>query len=180
MSLRPFMLWSHRWLGLTSSLVLAIAGITGAILTWPLPPPYGDVILEFHMDLGLGRPGAWTVLVATAVSVLLQAGGIYLWWRTKRLALETGAGWRRFALDLHNVVGVLGLVVMFVLAVTALGRVGLRGIEAPGMQFTRKVVSRLHTAGDFPAPARAVYAVASLGFALQGVTGVAVWLKPRR
>lgn len=179
MTFRSFMLVSHRWLGLLSAVVVAVAGLTGAVLTWPLPPPYNDMLIEAHMNLWLGEVGAWAVLIATAASLLLQAGGLYLWWRTKRLALETGVGWRRLMLDLHNVVGVLGFVVMLVIAATALGRVGLRGIEAPGMGFARKVVSRLHTAGGFPVPAKAVYAVASLGFAVQGVTGVALWLKSR-
>ena len=173
------MLVTHRWIGLVSAVVVAIAGITGAMLAAPTNTRFNEAVIEAHINLGLGEGGAYAVVAATVISILLQAGGLYLWWRTKRLALATGAGWRRFMLDLHNVVGVLGFVVMLVIAASALGRVGLRGAAGlPGLG--RKVASRLHTAGGFPVPVKAVYAVASLGFAVQGVTGVALWLKTAR
>ena len=35
MGLRQFLLVTHRWLGLASSLLLTIAGLTGALLVWP-------------------------------------------------------------------------------------------------------------------------------------------------
>ncbi|MGE0812476.1 MAG: PepSY domain-containing protein [Vicinamibacterales bacterium] len=181
MSFRTFMLWSHRWLGLTSGVLVLIAGLTGSLVMLPFAQPTRAWLLELHMNLLAGRAGAWLVVAVTVVSLLLQVGGVYLWWPPKSLRLRTDRGWWRFSYDFHNWVGVVGLLIMGLLGATALGRVFFRAVPVPlAIEFVPRVVSRLHTAGGFPLPLQAIYFVGSLGFVAQAITGALVWWRPSK
>jgi uncharacterized iron-regulated membrane protein len=176
MTVRAFLLWSHRWLGLVWSLLIAVAGITGALLLLPIPQPTLERIVGWHVDLGAGPAGVWVVLAATIAALLLQLGGLYLWWPTKRLRLRRDRGWWRFAYDLHNLAGVVGLPLMGLIAATAVGRVVLREYPLPpSLWMIPRAVSRLHTADGLPLVIQALWFAASAAFAVQAVTGVLVW-----
>jgi uncharacterized iron-regulated membrane protein len=43
----------------------------------------------------------------------------------------------------------------------------------------RRVILAWHTSKGFPLPVKVLYAVGTLGFLVQGVTGVAMWWRPR-
>ena len=178
MTLRRFVFVTHKWMGLASSVVLSIAGVTGAMLVWPQVLPTQWAVGAWHENLTLGRPGWFVVLLATAAGVALQASGVVLWWKSRRLRVRTDAGPWRFAFDLHGSTGVVALVVMLIIGATALGRVVTRQVPVP--ESVARVVSSLHTTRDFPVVVKAVYAVSSLGFLLQGATGLVIWWKPTR
>jgi uncharacterized iron-regulated membrane protein len=179
MTLRGVVLWTHRWIGLITGIILILAGVTGALLVLPLPQPTIDHLIEWHINLLAGAVGQWVVFAATFTSVLLQLGGLYLWWPSKSLGIRTNRGWWRASYDLHNFVGVVGILVMLLLAATAVGRVFFRYVDVPlALEMLPRVNSRLHTAGGFPAPLKAMYFAASMAFALQAVTGALVWWRP--
>src|SRR5688572_1320801 len=104
MSFRQLVLVTHRWLGLGSSGILAIVGLTGAFLITP-GLPLRKIAGGLHEKLALGTPGAWIVTIATAAAVLLELGGCFLWWKQKLLRVRSGKGWRQALIDLHHVVG---------------------------------------------------------------------------
>jgi uncharacterized iron-regulated membrane protein len=178
MTVRRLVFVTHKWMGLASSVVLAIAGVTGTLLVWPELLPAASGVGSLHETLALGRPGWYVVLAATAAGIALQASGVVLWWKTRRLRVRTDAGLWRFAFDLHGSAGVIALVVMLVLGATALGRVVTRSVPVPDA--LASAVSRLHTTRDFPVAVKAVYAVSSLGFFVQGASGLVIWWKPKR
>jgi hypothetical protein len=65
---------------------------------------------------------------------------------------------------------------MLTIAASALGRVAFRALDKSGdYPDLRRTVSRLHTTAGYPAGVRVVYTVGSLGFAIQGLTGVVMW-----
>lgn len=183
MSLRTFVILTHKWIGLASSLVLSIAGLTGALLVWPevLPTEVVNTIGALHVELLAGRSGANVMIGFTALGILLQAGGLYLWWPTKRLRIRRDAGFWRWSYDVHNTIGVLFYVVMLILGVTAIGRAIIGTVGVPGLsEVGVKIVAYSHTTNRFPFPLKLVWAIGSLGFLAQGVTGVVMWLKPGR
>src|SRR5690348_17343099 len=102
MSWRRFVLVPHRWNGLSTSLVLAIAGGTGIVRALTSPGEFRRPFARLHEDLMLGNIGSWIVLNATAGAVLLQLGGVILWWKRKTLRVRTAGGWRTAVSDLHH------------------------------------------------------------------------------
>lgn len=173
MSLRRFVLITHRWIGLGTSVVLGVAGATGALMVWG-----GDYWLKrvaglVHETLALGRVGEWLVLAGTAGAILLQIGGVYLWWKRTAVSAPGAPGWRRTFLDLHQAVGGLGLWIMLALAATGVGL----ALTEPGP--LRRTMVDLHSGRRYSIPVKALYAGASLGFLVQGVTGVLIWWRPR-
>ena len=179
MNFREWILTAHRWLGLSSAIVLIVAGGTGAMLLWP--NLFGRWPDQLHETLAVGRPGRYIVLAATAAAVALQLSGLYLWWRTRRFRVRTTMGWGRFSTDLHHAVGALGLVLMLLLPVTALGRVAGRQLDSQQQyKDLRQSVSDLHTTRGFSFPVKLLYAAASAGFVIQGVTGITMWWRSRR
>lgn len=179
MTFRQFMVWSHRWLGLVSGIVLVIAGLTGALVLVRWSQPVNEWLIEVHINLLGGRAGAWVVLVASFIGVLLQLGGLYLWWRTKSLALRFDRGWWRASYDLHNVVGVVGLLLMGLLAATAVGRMFFRLVPPPlALEMLPRANARLHSASGFYWPIKVLWGLGSLAFVVQAVTGALVWWRP--
>ena len=180
MNLPRAVLVTHRWLGLTIGAIMAIAGITGAVLTWPGSSPVQKASDALHESLAMGSAGTWVVLIATAASIVLQLAGAYLWWKSKRRTIRVrgGQGWRCAIADLHFSVGILAVPIMLLLAGSAVGR----AVVDPSGRYSniRSAVSRLHTAKDFPVVMKALYTAGSLGFVALGVTGVLMWWRPRR
>ena len=176
MTIRRLLLVSHRWLGLTVSAILAIVGATGALLMWRLPyPRLGRAASRLHEQLALGLVGDQTVEVACAVALFLQAGGVVLWWKRKTLWVRRGSSWWRLCFDLHQMVGIIGLPLMFLMAATALVMAWLSPVEHPEVW---RLARRLHT-GHYGFAVELLYAVASFCYAVQGLTGVIVWWKAK-
>ena len=173
MTPRRFVLLTHRWIGLSTSVVLVIAGATGAVLALPGPDLLRRAASRLHETLALGSIGNLIVLTATGAAVVLQLGGVWLWWKRKSFAVRLSAGWRRMVIDLHHSAGALGLVLMLLVAVTGVGMT----MFTPGPE--RAMFVDLHTARKYALPVKVVYALVSLGFLVQGVTGVLMWWRPR-
>ena len=74
--IRPIILVTHRWLGLSSALVLAIVGVTGAILLLPGTAPFRKIAGPLHERLGMGQFGWWIVVIVTIAAVFLELGGL--------------------------------------------------------------------------------------------------------
>ena len=152
---------------------MIVAGVTGTLLVWPLPQPWGSRLAHLHVDMKLGAPGALIVLVLTWVSVGLILSGLYLWWKTKVFRVRTRSGWRAFVIDLHYSLGAIFLVMMLIIATTGALRAHVNQPQA------RNIINRLHTSARFPQPVKVVYAVSSLIFVVEGVTGVLMWVNKK-
>ena len=172
--MRRFIISCHRWLGLGSSVLLSVIGLSGAAFLVPAPPYVRPLLDELHVTLMIPGAGKWIVLAASAAAVFLELSGLYLWWRRKSWTIRWRSGWRLAANDLHHVVGAILLALMLLLAVTALGRIALRPFVPPS-SIVLKANSALHTGLRFPAPVKVVYAIGGFGFLVQGVTGVLMW-----
>lgn len=176
MRLRTFIVWTHRWLGLTSAVVLILAGITGALILFPLADEPRNHLIEFHANLFAGEIGRWVVVVASVFTLLLQAGGLWLWWPARSLRLRTGRGLWRFSYDLHNVIGVVALPMMALLAATGVGRVFFEFVTMPdALSLVPRAVGLLHHGEPFPVAVQVLYVLGSLAFVPQAVTGVLTW-----
>lgn len=176
MKIRRALLLSHRWLGLASAAILAVTGTTGAALLYSRAGVVRRVAGKLHEELALGGIGWWLVVVATIVAVPVEVIGIALWWKRKALSVRFNAGWRRMWTDLHHPVGVLGVTIMLVLAVSGLGMAFVAPSENPTL---RRLLVALHTAAPYPWAVRLLYLSATLGFAVQAVSGVVMWWKSR-
>jgi uncharacterized iron-regulated membrane protein len=178
MGVRRFVLVTHRWMGLGSAAILALLGVTGVVLQWSedveLLAALHRYASPLHERLALGRFGHWVVVIATGVAALLELGGLVLWWKRKTLMVRRGAGWWRFCYDLHHVIGVVLVPLMFVIAVAGIGLAFVPSNDSPQLY---RLMARLHK-GHFPFPMNALYSIASLGFVAQGLTGVLMWWKP--
>ncbi len=173
MTLRHIILLVHRWLGLPSAVVLVIVGGTGAAMLLP-DSRLGRFAGPFHERLALGLIGEWVVVTTTGLAVLLEFSGAILWWRRKQLTVRRGRGWWRAMDDLHHVMGTLLLPLMLLLAVTGFGLDAV-GPDQPEL---RRLTMAYHTAGPFPVVVKLLYLLATLGFVVQGLTGVVMWWKP--
>ena len=181
--LRQFLLVTHRWLGLASSAVLAIVGVTGVFLLWRERPswPQHDLIVyagrvsePLHYHLALGEAGSLLIATVTGLAILIELGGLILWWQRKILWVRRSRGWWRTCFDLHHLVGVILLPLMLLLAVTGFAMVVLDIKASPELWRT---MARLHR-GQYPFPIDFLYAIASVGFLVQGLTGLAMWWRP--
>lgn len=193
MTVRQFLVVTHRWIGLTCAAVLLVAGLTGSLLMLP-QLARSPFLVELHTHLAAGAPGRWLVNLATVAGSLLVLGGVILWFRSKLIKVNLRKGWRRFLHDLHHSAGLIFAVVMLVIAVTGTGlmltqnidpRPPRPGVEAKNTPFERnlrRTVRRLHSGLGMGAGVAVVYFVGSGLFALQGVSGLTMWLKrqPRR
>ena len=81
--------------------------------------------------------------------------------------------------DLHNLTGVAALLIMGLLGATALGRVFFSYVEVPpALDLVPRATARLHTASGFPWPLKVIYALGSLAFVFQAISGALVWWRP--
>jgi uncharacterized iron-regulated membrane protein len=180
---RTFVLVTHRWLGIAASAVLAIVGGTGVFLLWrerwwweqsELLVFAGRVSGPVHEYLALGSVGSFVVVTATGVAILLEIGGLILWWRRKTLWARPRRGWWRFCFDLHHALGAVFLPLMLVLAVTGF----VMGIARTwGYGELYLFMAPIHK-GHYGFAVEVLYALASAGFVVQGLTGLVVWWKP--
>jgi uncharacterized iron-regulated membrane protein len=174
--LQRLILVTHRWLGLASSIVLSIVGMTGAVLAWPGRSLVHRIAGRFHETLALGSIGWWLVVIATMAAVILQIGGLLLWWKRKRIAVQWKSGWRQGFSDLHHAAGILWLPLMAVLAVSGVAMAFVTPDSQPEL---RRVVFAVHTARSLPTPIKLLYTVGTTGFLIQGITGVVMWWRTR-
>jgi uncharacterized iron-regulated membrane protein len=184
MTFRQFVLLTHRWLGIGSSLVLLLVGVTGGVLIWPESLGTAEKSTErFHTRLSIGEPGEWLVITATAIAAFLVLGGLVLWWKRRLLRVNLRRGAWRFLFDLHHSLGFFAAVVMLLLSLTGLGLVLTEHEDgsplSPGEQRVRDTVTRLHTGREFALPLKLIYLVGSVAFAVQGLSGVVMWWKPQ-
>lgn len=177
MDLRRLVVVTHRWLGLATFVILAIVGTTGVVLQ--LQERWDDIpsvhrlhrlSSRLHETLLLGALGRWLVVIASALAVLGEVGGLVLWWKGKTLWIRR-SGWRGICFDLHHAVGLVFFPVMVVLAAT-----GVLMAVWPAGQWSRVryVVGVLHN-GHFVLPVYLFYTLGTLGFLVLGVTGLVIW-----
>ena len=180
MSFRRFVLVTHRWLGLGSSVVLAIVAGTGSLILWTLPDWLRRIVGPMHQSLGFEKigfesEGRWIVIATSAVAAVLALGGLILWWKLKIIRVKTAAGWRRALFDVHHVLGFVGFLLMFTLAVSGIGMI----VTVPDSGEFQRIIVNLHTTRGFPFWLKVIWAMGSAAFVVQGVSGVVMWWKPR-
>jgi uncharacterized iron-regulated membrane protein len=115
---------SSQLFALTDGRMMFVNPYTGAVLGTTDHPSKVAVFVgwvhQLHVRLLAGNWGERLVDLATAGVFLLVPTGVYLWWDKKRLTLKWTASWRRINWDLHNVAGLYGSVLIFLLAATGL------------------------------------------------------------
>jgi uncharacterized iron-regulated membrane protein len=188
MTFRQFLVVTHRWIGLGAAIVLLVAGGTGALLVW-VQHTDGDTLTRLHTRLLIGEPGEWLVITSTVAAVLLAVGGVILWWRRKIFTVRRDrSAWRTW-FDLHHLVGIFGTIVMLLIAASGLGLVlteeeGEEQASHPVQTApevvdpVRRLVHDLHTGSPYPVPVRILYALGSLAFVMQSISGYKMWRKP--
>lgn len=187
--MRRFFLVTHRWLGIGAAIVLIVVGLTGAALVYLKNP----TLARFHTHLGVGEPGEWLVNTSTVIASFLVIGGIVLWWRRKIVTIDRSKGTWRFLFDLHHSLGIIGAILMLVIALSGTGLMLTEGIgERMGLAkddpnyptrteaFARKVIHSAHTGGPLYLPLKILWLLGSASFAVQAVSGFWVWWKPGR
>lgn len=175
MSVRHVVLVAHRWLGLSTAVVLSIVAATGAVLVWPTPSPRRRLAGLLHEQLAMGRGGTWIVFGSTVVAVVVLLCGLLLWWKRRVVVVRRGAGWRQALFDLHHSLGVFGFLFMFMLALT--GSIMLAPPQDGGLL---PVMVNLHTARGYPYVIKLLYVLGTTAFVIQAVTGLVMWWKPGR
>jgi len=75
---------------------------------------------NLHTRLMLGKPGQLAVAWTAVALVFLSITGLWLWWPGKILRVRRGASARRMIFELHNVLGGISWVFMFIFGVTGM------------------------------------------------------------
>jgi uncharacterized iron-regulated membrane protein len=171
----PAMVVAHRWMGLATCFVLAIVGATGVPLLFDRGTFIEKVAGRLHETLAMGSVGASIVFVATLNAILLQVSGLYLWWRRKAMRVRWRQGWRRAIFDLHHLAGAAGLPFMLMLAVTGAIMAWPGRLLEPELG---RMNAAMHTGRTFAWPVQVLYAVFTIGFVVQSVTGFLMWWRP--
>jgi uncharacterized iron-regulated membrane protein len=168
---------------LAAAAVLLMAGGTGAVLVWPTVLRQGDMLTRLHTRMLIGEAGEWLVISATVASAVLVAGGLILWWKRKLLAVSVTRGWWRFLFDLHHSLGIVAAILMLVISLSGVGLVLTEHEDgsplSPSEQAVRGTIERLHTGREFARPLQVLYALGSLTFVVQGLSGFVMWWKPQ-
>lgn len=150
---------------------------TGEILGERSGSTWLGQVHQLHLRLLGGATGKTVVSWAGVLMLLLTISGLYLWWPVKRLAVNWGVGGRRRWFDLHNTVGVLAFVFLFILSLTGIV-IGFESVTSP--LFYRLTSSRPY---PFAIPATAMPgarlvtpddAVAAARAAMPGAVPIAV------
>lgn len=120
----------HLWSGVALGLYIFFISLTGSVLVYRnelfvLTTPEAGVmrdgevatgfrlvsgLIELHDNLLAGSAGRRVNGIGALAVLLVAMTGLFIWWpgidRWRRsLTLHRGVGWRRFAWDLHSVVG---------------------------------------------------------------------------
>ena len=165
--------FAHKWLGIFSSAVLAITGLTGALLIWPRAVGViARVAGPIHERLAIGWIGWWIVVLCTIAAIVIELTGLVIWWKRRIVRVRMTRGWKPFFSDLHHAVGIVTLPMMMLLAVTG---VGMSFITPSNYPELRAMIFVAHTTKDLPTLLKLVYLVGTLAFAVQGVTGILMW-----
>lgn len=191
MSLKPWLLKLHRWLGLASGAVLVVVCLTGAILAFepqfegpgdpPVRPPFFLMMRHLHSRLLADEPGEWLVLGSTIAFVAILLFSIVLWWPKTMRGLRAhttlgkifgrGVALKRRNYDLHVVVGIFTLPFLLILAMT--------GLMLDGDLFTSEkykwLIRALHFGTWRGMTTQVIACVASLLGASFPITGVIMW-----
>jgi uncharacterized iron-regulated membrane protein len=93
---------------------------TGEILGERSGPTWLGEVHQLHLRLLAGATGKTVVSWAGVLTLLLTLSGLYLWWPLKRLAVNWSVAGRRRWFDLHNTVGVIAFVFLFILSLTGI------------------------------------------------------------
>jgi uncharacterized iron-regulated membrane protein len=103
---------------------------TGEILGERSGPTWLGEVHQLHLRLLAGATGKTVVSWAGVLMLLLTISGLYLWWPLKRLAVNWTVAGRRRWFDLHNTVGVLAFVFLFILTLTGIV-IGFESVTSP-------------------------------------------------
>ncbi len=172
----PSILVTHRWIGLGSALILAVVGGTGAVLVSQTAGCDRSLGTSTNRSAS-GRWGTGSCSARLALPCFSESEGSSCGGGAGSRRSVVDLGWRRALADLHHVTGLAFFVVMLTLAVTGITMPFVTPDDSPDL---RQVVMALHTSGPFPWPIGLLYQVCTLGFIVQGVTGVVMWWTPDR
>jgi len=103
---------------------------TGEILGERSGPTWLSQIHQLHLRLLAGPTGKTIVSWAGVLTLLLSISGLYLWWPVKRIRINWGAGGRRRWFDVHNTVGILAFVFLFIASLTGVA-IGFESVTSP-------------------------------------------------
>jgi uncharacterized iron-regulated membrane protein len=145
--MRRLLFQVHLWVGIALGLYIFIISVSGSLIVFrreldraicPGPtemspsgpivtaacePEFVTVMAEFHDHLGGGRTGLFINGLGAMAVVVMCVTGAVIWWPGRRrwrrsLTLHRGVGARRFIRDLHNVLGIYLLLLIFMWALT--------------------------------------------------------------
>ncbi len=115
---------------------------TGQILGERSGPTWLSQVHQLHLRLLAGPTGKTIVSWAGVLTLLLSMSGLYLWWPAKRIGINWGAGGRRRWFDVHNSVGILAFVFLFIASLTGIA-IGFENVTSPMFyRFTNSQPSR--------------------------------------
>jgi uncharacterized iron-regulated membrane protein len=103
---------------------------TGEILGERSGPTWLAQVHQLHLRLLAGAVGKTIVSWAGVLMLLLTISGLYLWWPVKRIRINWAAGGRRRWFDVHNTIGVLAFVFLFIVSLTGVV-IGFESMTSP-------------------------------------------------
>jgi uncharacterized iron-regulated membrane protein len=92
---------------------------TGSVLGKIDGMSFATAVHEFHTDMLLDERGAFVLMLAACLLILLSVSGIILWWPRKIVTVNWSASGRRITFDLHNAVGFYSFLFLLMFGVTA-------------------------------------------------------------
>jgi uncharacterized iron-regulated membrane protein len=110
--------------------VVYVNQYTGEILGARSGPTWLSQIHQLHLRLLAGAAGKTIVSWAGVLMLLLTISGLYLWWPVKRIRINWAAGGRRRWFDVHNTIGVLAFLFLFVVSLTGVV-IGFESVTSP-------------------------------------------------
>ncbi len=99
---------------------------TGEMVAERTPSNFFTKMLRLHINLTAGKSGSWIVTLSNVFFLILCVSGLYLWWPKTWRAIRNIARFnfrlkgRSLHWNLHNVLGIWSLAVLFVICLTGL------------------------------------------------------------
>ena len=139
--LRRALFQVHLWIGIALGLYVLLISVSGSVIVFrremdralcPGPgttiacePAFVTWLADLHDNLLAGQGGRLVNGVAAILIAALAIAGIVIWWPGRsgwwrRMSLRRGVGWRRFVLDLHNMLGFWLFLFVFVWALSGI------------------------------------------------------------
>lgn len=118
-----------EYVGIGGSVVY-VNQYTGEILGERSGPTWLSQVHQLHLRLLAGATGNTIVSWAGVVTLLLTISGLYLWWPVKRIQINWAASGRRRWFDVHNTIGVLAFVFLFIASLTGVV-IGFESVTSP-------------------------------------------------